>query len=135
MDKTESENIDKIGIFLSLSCCIHCLLTPILLMMAPALGEIFQNEFIHIGLFVLVVPIALYSFISTYLKNGHRKPLVFGIIGLFGLLSGLLIHTLMEGGNHNEIFHDVEIGVNIISGLIMIYAHLINFRERECKKC
>jgi uncharacterized membrane protein len=137
MDKVDSENIDKIGIFLSLSCCIHCLATPIILMMAPSLGEYFESVFVHVGLFILVAPIALFSFISTYKKNGHRKPLVIGLVGLFGLFIGMFIHSFLEHGHthENEILHDIEMVVNVVAGLIMIYAHLINFKERECKTC
>jgi hypothetical protein len=140
MDKTGSENIDRLGIFLSLSCCIHCLVTPFLLIVAPGLGEYFENELVHVILFALVAPIALFSFISTYKQNGHKRPLIFGSIGLFGLFIGMLIHTVFEGtsvnhGHGHIALHQIEIVVNILSGLIMIYAHIINFKERECKAC
>lgn len=137
MDKTDSENIDRVGIFLSISCCIHCLATPILLMMAPGLGEYFESEYIHFGLFALVAPIALFSFLGTYKKNGHKRPLVIGLVGLSGLFVGMFIHSFLEHGHGHEAehLHDIEMVVNVVAGLIMIYAHLINFKERDCRKC
>ena len=137
MNKSDSENMDRIGIFLSISCCIHCLATPIILMLAPSVAEYFESEYIHVILFVLVAPVALFSFISTYKKNGHKKPLTIGLVGLFGLFIGMFIHSFLEHGHshYSEILHDIEMVVNVVSGLIMIYAHLINFKERDCKKC
>ena len=139
MNKTDSENVDRLGIFLSISCCIHCLVTPFLLLIAPGLGELFENELVHVILFAFVAPVALFSFVSTYKKNGHKKPLIFGSIGLVGLFVGMLIHTVFEGSAHAHDLHlplhEIEVVVNIIAGLIMVYAHVINFRERECKKC
>ncbi|OUR99805.1 hypothetical protein A9Q84_01895 [Halobacteriovorax marinus] len=137
MDQVQQQRMDKVGIFLSLSCCIHCLATPILLVMAPSVSEYFESEWVHILLFLLVAPTALLSFLKTHRTNAHKRPLVLGSIGLLGLFVGLLIHFVGEHGashGHSEI-HELEVVINIISGLFLVSAHIYNFKDSTCKHC
>ena len=135
MDHVQQQRIDKLGIFLSLSCCAHCLATPLLLMAAPALGEYFESELIHIILFTLVAPVALISFLKTYKHTSKKRPLVLGAIGLTGLFIAMLLHTVVESGSSISHIHEVEIIVNIISGLFLVSGHYFNFKDSHCKHC
>lgn len=135
MSHMQQERMDKIGIFLSLSCCVHCMATPVILMAAPAVGEYFESPLIHIILFVLVAPIALVSFIKTYKHTQKRRPLTLGVIGLTGLLAALLLHMYAEGRVGMGHIHELEIVVNIISGLILVAGHFFNFKDSFCKHC
>ncbi|WP_372652173.1 MerC domain-containing protein [Halobacteriovorax sp.] len=135
MNHAQQERMDKVGILLSLSCCIHCLATPLILMAAPAIGEYFESALIHIVLFLLVAPIALLSFLKTYKHTQKSRPLFLGIIGLSGLLIALLLHLFAENGLGTHHIHDIEIGLNIVSGLVLVAAHFFNFKDSLCKHC
>ena len=135
MDNASQHRMDKVGIFLSLSCCLHCLVTPFLLVLAPAISDYFQSEWIHILLFLFVAPVALFSFLKTHKESSHKRPLILGSIGLFGLFIGLLIHTFNHEGVTHESIHVFEVSVNILSGLLLIAAHFFNFKDSECKHC
>ena len=54
--------MDKAAIGLSLLCVAHCLLTPIAIVMLPALGATFlEDERFHYALLFLVLPTSLVS--------------------------------------------------------------------------
>ncbi len=135
MNHVQQERMDKLGIMLSLSCCAHCLATPFILMAAPALGEYFHSELIHIVLFLLVAPIALISFLKTYKHTQKVRPLTLGVIGLSGLFIAMLLHMVVESGSSIGHIHEIEIIVNIVSGLILVTGHFFNFKDSLCKHC
>lgn len=135
VDHIQQHRMDKMGILLSLSCCVHCVVTPFLLVMAPAFSEYLESEWVHVLLFLLVAPVALISFLKTHRINGHKRPLVLGAIGLLGLFTGLLIHSVGEHGVSHEAAHEIEITINVIGGLFLIAAHFYNFKDSTCKHC
>ena len=64
-----SLKMDKAAVGLSLMCVAHCLLTPIAIVMLPALGAIFlEDERFHSVLLFLVLPTSLLA-----LTIGCRK--------------------------------------------------------------
>ncbi|WP_044557537.1 MerC domain-containing protein [Halobacteriovorax marinus] len=135
MDHMQQERMDKIGIALSLSCCVHCLATPFILMAAPAIGEYFQSVLIHVLLFIFVAPIALISFLKTYRHTHKKRPLILGLIGLTELFSSMLLHMYVEQRASLGHIHEIEIILNIISGLILVTGHFFNFKDSLCKHC
>jgi len=103
--------------------------------MAPTLSEYFESEWIHILLFLLVAPVALISFLKTHRVNSHKRPLILGSIGLFGLFVGLFIHVASEHGAAHEAVHELEVAINVVSGLFLVAAHFYNFKDSTCKHC
>ncbi|MNK01161.1 MerC mercury resistance protein [compost metagenome] len=118
---------DRIGIFLSSLCAIHCLATPLLVLALPFMGEVFEHEMFHIGMAVFVVPVAFFAFWSGY-KHHHQRPVFFmGILGasMIGLAS-VLPHEWVEV---NEL--DV---VTIAGSFLLVIAHILNRRACLCHK-
>ena len=127
----QSELTDKVGIFISALCCIHCMAIPFLIIFAPAIGEYFQNELVHVVAIALVVPVGLYSFISKLKVHQNKLPLYFGILGMVSLVIGHIFHEV-SGHDHS---HDAEIIASIIGGIALIFAHIYNLKLCRCKTC
>ena len=86
--------MDRAAIGLSFLCVVHCLLTPIAIVMLPALGATFlEDERFHYALLFLVLPTSTLSLGLGCRKHGHLEIL---LIGLFGLLLLFLIVILGE---------------------------------------
>ena len=120
---------DKAAIGLSLLCVVHCLVTPIAIVMFPALGATFlDGESFHFALLFLVLPISLFSLGLGCRKHGHRDILLIGIFGLFLLSLILLVgeETLGELGEKLS---------TVFGAVIIASAHFRNFKACQDKKC
>ena len=120
---------DKAAIGLSLLCVVHCLVTPIAIVMFPALGATFlDGESFHFALLFLVLPISLFSLGLGCRKHGHRDILLIGIFGLFVLSLILLVgeETLGELGEKLS---------TVFGAVIVASAHFRNFKACQDKKC
>src|SRR5262245_4353707 len=73
---------DAAGVTLSLLCGIHCLLTPILLLFLPALGEAFHQPIVHQAIAVGVTGIAAFALWRGYRRHHRPLPLIIGSIGV-----------------------------------------------------
>ena len=103
--------IDRAGVGLSTLCIVHCLLLPILASSLPILGLLSEFEWIHKGLVMIALPVAL-SLIATTKRFGIQILAAFGAIMLFG---AAFIHQ----------FHDFETVMTICGGLFLGLAHII----------
>ena len=136
----ENEVSDKVGIVLSVLCCIHCMAIPFLIVFAPALGQLFQDEIFHNIALATVVPLGLYSFISKIKLHSDKRPLIIGVIGMLFLIAGHLFHVFShEGHSHGAHAHGtielVELVGSIVGGLSLVVAHILNIRLCRCKSC
>jgi tetrahydromethanopterin S-methyltransferase subunit C len=110
-------NWDALGISASLACAIHCALLPILMSSLPILGfDIIQNvlfEYIMIGLAFIIGAIALHH---GYRRHHHRLlPLALFSAGICFLLA-------------KQAWHSLHIWLLVPAVLLIISAHLLNFR-------
>ena len=121
--------IDKAARALSLLCVAHCLLTPIAIIILPALGATFlDDERFHYALLLLVLPTSIFSLGLGCSKHGQREILLFGLFGLF-LMS--LILVLGE-----DILGELGEKVSTIIGAsIIAVAHVRNFRACQNSHC
>ncbi len=124
-EKTDSW--DKLGIFLSGLCAVHCLLTPILLIALPMAGEIFESEWVHGLMALFILPIGLYAFWSGYKHHRQWKVLTMGCVGLFLVLGELVLpHEFVhEIGHHTP---------TILGSTLLIFAHVLNRRACLCHR-
>lgn len=117
--------LEKLGLFLSFACAIHCLAMPIVLFFAPyfigtyAFGPVV--EWVLVGSsFVL----AAYLLIADYLLHRNVWPLVFLGIGLFIKLIDIFI-----GQQSDEWIFGSLLGVSVA------YAYWINFKHKSACTC
>ena len=110
-------NWDALGISASLACAIHCAILPLLLSSLPLLGiNIIDNKWFEYVMIVITVVIGMYSLWHGYKKHHHRfLPLIAFLIGVLFLFA-------------KQIWHNQQIIFLSIALLLIIYAHLTNFR-------
>ncbi|MGB0454746.1 MAG: MerC domain-containing protein [Bacteriovoracaceae bacterium] len=114
--------LDKAGIICSGACAVHCLLIPILAYASPLIFGFLKNEFIHLGLLIALVPIALIVFTKSQKLHGDSKPLILGAIGITLLISAVLLESI-----HLKIPYLEKI-LTGFGSLILIGAHITNLK-------
>ncbi len=83
---------DRLGILTAGGCIVHCLLVPLVLLVAPGLvSEVFENEAIHI----LLACAALF-FIAIAVTRGYQNhksflPVALGCLGMTLIWGSLLV--------------------------------------------
>ncbi len=79
---------DRVGVFSSVLCAIHCALTPFMFILLPSFGEIWAHPASHWLMALIVVPLAIWMVMKGYRKHGRRWILVTGAVGIFFVLIG-----------------------------------------------
>ena len=113
-------NLDKIGICTSTICAIHCLVTPILVILLPFAGWTFlEKETFEISLLVFSLLLAATSITVSYFKS-HRNitPVVLAVIGFAFFVIGKIIHL-----------EEVEIAFSIVGRTPGLFFHLAYCRH------
>lgn len=116
-----SLKMDKAAVGLSLMCVAHCLLTPIAIVMLPALGATFlEDERFHYAILFLVLPTSLLALAIGCRKHRRIEIVLIGLTGLALLFSVLIIgeDSLGEFG---------EKATTVFGTLIIAFAHVRNF--------
>ena len=82
--------LDRTGVCASVGCALHCMVAPLLLIVAPTLGGIWVHPAAHLAIAGLVVPIAAFALRSGYRKHGTRWIVGLGCAGIVLVLLGAL---------------------------------------------
>ena len=124
---------DTWGIAISFACAIHCLTLPFVAVVSPLLSKFISSPFIHIGLFVTLLPISFIAFIRQKRKHQKSSPSILAGIGLMLLFIGLSFS--LEHGHDNLDFH-LEDFISILGSLLLITAHILNIKHlKNCRQC
>jgi|TARA_B110000977_G_C10931695_1_gene437357 hypothetical protein len=112
---------DKLGIFFSGLCVVHCVLFSLLIWggVGSASFLSLSEELVHPILLVFVFIVGLVSFPSAYFDHKRLEPMALGLIGTIGLLVALFLNTTLE------------VVTTLLSGSMLIAAHLWNHRLRN----
>jgi|GEM_PF-6019244 len=105
--------LDKFGISLSCACAIHCILSSLVLSIAPAFGAFWTSEIIHIGFALVAIPVSLWALVVRSEKELASKAAYLG--------SALLVAGIL--------FHDTTELLTISGALILAFGHLANLSE------
>ena len=121
--------LDRIGVFLSATCLLHCLALPVLLTIAPITqtGLLYEQTF-HLVLLWFILPVSL---IALGIGCRQHKDLLILLLGGTGL--SLLLFAGLVG--HSVLTPTAERGVTIVAGLILAAAHLRNFKICRATNC
>lgn len=117
---TFNKPFDQAGIFFSGACAAHCLLVPLLFMIAPSTALILQNEWIHLLLLVILAPLAFVAFIKGKGTHNNKSPMALGLLGMMCLLLALLSE---EYG-----IPYLESSLTLTGSITLILAHGINLK-------
>ncbi len=116
---------DRVGIFLSGLCALHCMIAPFLALFVPAAGFISDSEWVHIGLAFFVVPVGLAAFWLGYRHHQNTGIFALGLLGLLAIASAAILpHEWIELAH-------VDV-VTILGSFILLSAHFWNRRACTC---
>jgi len=127
MDRSTSDStghLDRAAIALSGLCVLHCLATPLLLMLLPFAGQLTADHF-HLQILVLVVPAS-----SIALALGYRRHQNAGLV--FAGFAGMLLLFVGATWAHNEIGIVADRLITIAGSSILAIAHFYNSRLSRC---
>lgn len=117
---------DRVGVFASLACLIHCLLLPLLVPLLPLLAGVADSESTHQSLLVFLTVCALFAFVPGYRTHRALSVVACGALGVLLLTAGVLAHEL-------PVLHGLDTPLTSVGGLVLIATHLINLRL--CRRC
>ena len=125
-------NSDKLSIFVSITCALHCLLMPAFLITTSSFIALqIDNEFLHGVMLLIIFPISAFALLTGLFNHDGKISFLSGCIGLIILLYAYLAgeEILGEWG---------EIIMTLIGSAILVFAHWQNFklcRDQACDDC
>ncbi len=125
--KLPSPWADRVGVWTSVLCVVHCLFTPILLSLSAAFAHFLPSEErVHRSLAVAIAAIGALALLRGFRR--HRRARV-----LLLLTSGLAtIFAAAWWGDHLP-HHWMEVAVTFAGSTLMITAHRMN--HTFCREC
>ncbi len=90
----------KLSIWLSSLCLIHCLITPFIIILLPSVSGFFSG-WVEAMLIFAVVPISSVAFFPIWIKHKNKMRLVEFLVGIgIVLFVQLFFHDLDHSGFH-----------------------------------
>ena len=108
---------DRLGIGLSGLCLVHCLLTPLVIILIPAIEVSVYHEMFHRSLLMVLPLIALGAFIPGYRRHGQMSVFLWSLPGLALIALGALAFE-------NKLW--LQTLTSIAGSALLIRAHFIN---------
>jgi hypothetical protein len=96
-DFKNHSKVDRIGIFASILCAVHCALTPVLLIMLPTFGKAWAHPSTHWGMALVVIPIAIFMMRKGYKTHSKKWILVVGSLGVAFIIAGAILPYIELG--------------------------------------
>ena len=96
-DLSSHSKADRIGIFASVLCAIHCALTPVLLILLPTFGKAWAHPSTHWGMALIVIPIAGFMMKKGYQSHGKKWIVGLGAIGIICIIVGAILPYVEAG--------------------------------------
>jgi len=126
MSRFINNNIDFWGFLASFLCALHCAAVPLILLFG-SLGSFawLANHEVELGFIAVSIILAYWSLWTSYKKHHKKKKAVKIVLVGFGFL---IVSRLVP--------HNIGDILVVIGGLIVAYAHYVNWRLLEsCKHC
>lgn len=121
--ETRTELVDRVGVWTSTACAIHCLLMPVLILLLPAMSSIFIIGHGVEWIFALVALVAALGTLCWGFSIHRKKRLIvsFSAAALFIISGQFVAHGW------------VETLLVVLGGLGLVGSHLLN--RSLCKSC
>lgn len=120
---------DSLGVIGSVTCTIHCLLLPALLVAGTSIPSVLVSEHtFHLLLAFLVIPAALIAFTLGCKRHEDRWVLALGV-------SGLLTMTIISVAGHDVPGHVWERVLMVAASCALVTAHIRNYRLCQHSVC
>tara|TARA_B100000674_G_C37714428_1_gene856716 strand:- start:419 stop:823 length:405 start_codon:yes stop_codon:yes gene_type:complete len=122
-------NSDKVAVTLSAACVIHCFFAPSFIILTSGFLSIsIDNEFVHYIILLAAVPISIFALYLGYKNHKNLSFLPFGIVGLFTLISAVLLGEAILGEMG-------ERALTLLGSLLVVYSHFRNHQECKATQC
>jgi len=136
--------LDRLGMGMALVCAVHCLLTPILVVLLPIIATSFWvDQSFHLWMLAIVAPMTAFSFFMGCRKHHDGLLILLAGVGLVLLITGISVGcSSCDSHNHaHSIFdldsfpHSLESLLTTLGGLTLVIAHFRNFRLCRHTNC
>jgi hypothetical protein len=136
--------LDRLGIGMALICAVHCLLTPVLIVLLPIIASSFWvDDTFHAWMLSLVAPLTALSFFMGCRKHHDVLLVVIALFGIFLLLCGILFGCTSCNGVHHiptlsdikNFPHGFESVFTTLGGCLLVFAHIRNYRLCRKSSC
>lgn len=118
--------IDKVGMFSSATCAVHCMLLPFLITILPLYGLSFiVNETFEVIMLMASITLAILSLCLGYKTHKNKKMFFLFSAGISLLLLGRFAHENDWGFS--------SLVILFIGGLLISGSHFVN--NKLCKSC
>ena len=114
--------VDNLGITISSICAVHCVLLPMIFLIAPY-SFLASHEF-HEALIYFILPCAFIAFVLGCRRHKDIKVAAMGTFGIILLGSALLMHDIFHSDQHSEEFTTVLI--TVLGSILLVFSHLRN---------
>jgi hypothetical protein len=117
------------GMITSFICLIHCLITPILIVVFPLLISPDAHDIKYEIFFLLLLVFASVSFWQGYTIHKSRRSLIVAGVGLT-----LLIGSILTFENHIPFANHMQwsMVMSVLGGICMLLAHYWNYKLCRC---
>lgn len=118
---------DRLGIWASVLCVAHCLLTPVLLSFSAVLAHLLPGEeSVHRSLAASVACFGAFALLSGFRRHRRRRVLLLLFAGLSCIFGAAWFGDRLPA-------HGWEVAVTFLGSMSMIAAHRLN--HTFCGKC
>ncbi len=118
---------DKLGIFASAACLVHCLALPLLIPLLPVLALV-PHTGVHALLLVPIVGLSLLALLPGYRR--HRSRFV-GVAAL----AGIALCSIAVGAEAMLHIETLDVPFTVAGGLLLVGAHVVNLRRMRTQTC
>jgi intracellular septation protein A len=125
-------NVDKIGMFSSLTCAIHCTIMPLIVTMLPIIGlSLLATEEFEWMLLIGSAMLGIISLCFGFKKHKSLKALSFLSTGLALIVIGRLTHHHYHSLKFLHL--DLYVLFLITGGVLVSFSHWLN--NKLCSSC
>ncbi|MCZ6711340.1 MAG: MerC domain-containing protein [Gammaproteobacteria bacterium] len=114
--------MDRIAITMSGLCLLHCLIIPVVVVLAPAFSSVVlgTETTVHWIFLALAVPISCWALLRGYRRSHRRYGLLAGLVGLFVMFLG--VSHLFDPA--------LEVPLTVLGVSLIVVAHAMNLRRQ-----
>ncbi|HTD97419.1 MAG TPA: MerC domain-containing protein [Edaphobacter sp.] len=127
MQRISSIPADRLGVWASTLCVVHCLVTPVLISLSAVVAHFMPaEERFHRGMAVGIAALGAIALIQGFRTHGRRRVLLLMGAGLLCIFFGAFYGDRLPS-------HVAEVCVTLLGSILMISAHRMN--HTFCKDC
>lgn len=82
---------DRLGVFASAACAVHCLAAPLLFLAVPAIADVWSHPLSHAVIALVVLPLASSVLLRGYRLHGRRWIAASTVIGIGAVIVGCIL--------------------------------------------